>query len=790
MKKRSLLLITLTLMCCLLLLAACNQNGQDEDTGTEADATVGDPTAAPTDAPTEAPTEEPTEAPTEAPTEEPTENYFDVNRIDLVEPDPSKIPDMTIADDGYNIFTLTKGNEWGYRYGCTYLYNDDGSIDAYFACVGTISGEWDWISYRHSPDGGETWGNEKVVLTPTQNSMDHFSNCDPGVVYFNGYYYLGYTSTLNSSGYCNNLFVARSKNPDGPFDKWNGNGWGGPECQPIVYFDENWQKWGIGEPSFIELNGTLYLYYTSSSPSGEYCMVATADATDENWPATLKFHGSACKKTTDSLDVKYVEEWGKFIGVATGNRMGTSSWLALYESNDGLTFTLVDAVKEGTYQYLHNAGISSRRNGHIRITEDADKLRVIYAYGDGWGIWNTRVQPITLVLGSGNNIAAEKSKANIPDPLDRVPKRTAEEQYTAMIRPKYDVYEYPVTKERFTIQLIAYNADFKAESLRTRDTEPVYSDYDPNVIRIENNIGYPVGVGETEVTVTYRGVSNHFWVRITETDEIGKGKTATDFRAVNDNITICMGERTIYKPQIRAQIVWDNKTFTELYVDEAAKQADQGEVLTFTGFDTDIISVNAQGIITAKAVGETDVLVTWKDKTVVVHVTVTDDGAFGHFSVANDTQTLNYENLDFTKKATLEAVTAANNADVAFADNSTRLSATGDDSFIRIGYENAEKPLSLANYKGVEITYLCPTTNSADANKAQLFVMTSAAPGASEEASQKMDLTADGKQHTLTFNFEGRSFWTSELTQLRWDFFDHAANGDVMSLISVKLIKK
>ena len=104
MKKRSLLLITLTLMCCLLLLAACNQNGQDEDTGTEADATVGDPTAAPTDAPTEAPTEEPTEAPTEAPTEEPTENYFDVNRIDLVEPDPSKIPDMTIADDGYNIW--------------------------------------------------------------------------------------------------------------------------------------------------------------------------------------------------------------------------------------------------------------------------------------------------------------------------------------------------------------------------------------------------------------------------------------------------------------------------------------------------------------------------------------------------------------------------------------------------------------------------------------------------------------------------------------------------------------
>ena len=100
----------------------------------------------------------------------------------------------------------------------------------------------------------------------------------PGVVYFNGYYYLGYTSTLNSTGFCNNVFVARSGTPDGPFEKWNGNGWGGPECQPIVYYDESWQEWGIGEPSFIELNGKLYMYYTS----GGSTMVATADATNEN----------------------------------------------------------------------------------------------------------------------------------------------------------------------------------------------------------------------------------------------------------------------------------------------------------------------------------------------------------------------------------------------------------------------------------------------------------------------------------------------------------------------------
>ena len=251
--KNKLLLCFLLLMTAALLLAGCTAAGDGTET-TAAATPEGTNTPTPeTNAPvedTEAPETEATE--TDPPAE--TEDYFEVNRIETVLPDTTKVPDMAVTDNGYEIYQLSTAQTWGYRYGCTYLYNDDGTIDAYFACVGTIAGEWDWISYRHSPDGGKTWTNEKIVLTPTQGSMDHFSNCDPGVVYFNGYYYLGYTSTLNSEGFCNNLFVARSKNPDGPFEKWNGSGWGGYEPQPIVYYDQNYTSWGIGEPSFVELN--------------------------------------------------------------------------------------------------------------------------------------------------------------------------------------------------------------------------------------------------------------------------------------------------------------------------------------------------------------------------------------------------------------------------------------------------------------------------------------------------------------------------------------------------------
>ena len=214
------LLLGLTLLLLTALFVGCS-GGEDPVTTddpsatTAEDTTAEDATAAPTEPDGDA-TETPTEEDTEAPTEEVTTDYFEANRIETVKPDENKVIDMAVTDKGYDIYRLPEDQAWGYRYGVTYLYGEDNTVHAYFACVGTISGEWDWISYRRSDDGGATWSEEKIVLTPTQGSMDHFSNCDPGVVYFNGYYYLGYTSTLNEKGACNNVFVARSAIPTAP----------------------------------------------------------------------------------------------------------------------------------------------------------------------------------------------------------------------------------------------------------------------------------------------------------------------------------------------------------------------------------------------------------------------------------------------------------------------------------------------------------------------------------------------------------------------------------------------
>ena len=41
------------------------------------------------------------------------------------------------------------------------------------------------------------------------------------------------------------------------------------------------------EPSFVLMGDTLFIYFNWNNA----CRVATADATKENWPATLKIHG-------------------------------------------------------------------------------------------------------------------------------------------------------------------------------------------------------------------------------------------------------------------------------------------------------------------------------------------------------------------------------------------------------------------------------------------------------------------------------------------------------------------
>ena len=294
-------------------------------------------------------------------------------------------------DEGNIIFYSSEGY---YQYGPSIMRYEDGSMDAWFSSPGNSGSQWDWISYRHSDDGIE-WSDEEIVLRPTPGSKDQCSVCDPGVVFFGGYYYLGYTATdyYAGNGSYNSAFVARSQYPDGPFEKWNGNSWGG-DPEPIIKYEGDPDGFGIGEISFVVLNEDLYIYYTYYDLSGGNIELAKADLT-EDWPSTIRYKESVLlRENQDSLDVVYDERLNKFFGFSIDLRMTEQSRLIMYESQNGKEFTKVDSTKTNIKDFAHNVGVSKSPEGHI---DSNDELLVGYAYGEKWGRWNTVMQRVAII---------------------------------------------------------------------------------------------------------------------------------------------------------------------------------------------------------------------------------------------------------------------------------------------------------------------------------------------------------------------------------------------------------
>lgn len=326
----------------------------------------------------------------------------------LFSPARADAPPFTIqARPGWVIFDAKQGG--AYYYGPSLIINPDGGIDAWFASPGGRGADgqnqWDWIRYRHSTDGGRTWTPDEVVLKPTEGSRDRQSVCDPGAIKIGSWYYLGVTAVEDPKGNDNEVFVARAAKPDGPFEKWNGTGWGGAP-QPILPFRSPPDVWGLGEPSFVVKGGTLFIYYTRNDRDEKgnprsCTMVATAPAGDPNWPARVIPVGKAFDRQSaeDSADVKFDDTYGLFVGVSTAMRLTPGSYMNYRWSKDGVRFSGPGRITGGIMTRAHNMGISGTPAGHI---DHAQKNFIAYAYSTGerpgvsWAYWSTYLNPITF----------------------------------------------------------------------------------------------------------------------------------------------------------------------------------------------------------------------------------------------------------------------------------------------------------------------------------------------------------------------------------------------------------
>ena len=414
--------------------------------------------------------------------------------------DQSQYLQIEATDSGWD--TYKPGRVYGgYRYGPSMILNDDGTIDLWSAANGTY-GFWDAIAYSRLYKDGKIRGKETFVVKPTPGSQDDLSCCDPGVIKFGGYYYVGYTSTMDTRGVDNDVYVARSKKPGGPYEKWDGKGWGGDPV-PLIDWQGDPNVGGAMEPSFVLMGDTLFIYSNWGGP----VLVSTADATDENWPATVVMHGEAIPDTYgdigdvgDSKDVKYVDAFGRFVAVCTTRRFSDDSYVSVWESFDGLTFRPSGFVKTNTAKKLHNCGISGRSDGHIC---EGDPVYLSYGYGPGWGTWGTRMHKVTLSLADAPKTNPENEQ-NLDIPVETHRERAIPEILTiAAEQPTYNV------EKTQQIWIFAYDSDnFNSPILAGIR----YSGYDRSIIRIVGNTVIAVGTGTTRVNACWNGYTCSFVV--------------------------------------------------------------------------------------------------------------------------------------------------------------------------------------------------------------------------------------------------------------------------------------
>lgn len=506
---------------------------------------------------------------------------------------------LILPDEGVEVYMPRDTQTWGYRYGPTIMCND-GIAEAWFASPGDAF-EADWFTYRRSEDGGKTWSYEKVVMAPTPDSMDWFSVCDPTIIKYGDYYYMGYTSTLfaDGGGVCNNGFVGRSKSPTGPFEKWTENGWGEHRTvngktydwigkpAPILYFDENWRQWGTGELSFVVKDDVLYIYSTWTTKKTDNTFysvtnVATADITREDWPATIKPQGVASVRSSgknDSYDIVFCEDLNKFIALSTDLRFSDNSMLAVYESDDGLRFRRVNEIKVNTSFWCHNCGISGDYHHHIK---SGDLMLLGYAYGNSWGKWGTRIHRYDFTL-MDEEFYSERDLENVHREVKLWPREeTLDMSYISMYKPHYMQLHVGETQEA---QIRAYNVCYET----TPVTDAVFSNYDDTIVSIKNNMVTGLKEGYTYVDITKDG---HFCQALIYVRPEGFVFNDPDKKLVSFEPMLKTYNPTLSGKelkQIHAMAIYSDGSWKEI--------CEAGEKVTYENHNPEIITVTENGLV-------------------------------------------------------------------------------------------------------------------------------------------------------------------------------------------------
>ena len=144
----------------------------------------------------------------------------------------------------------------------------------------------------------------------------------------------------------------------------------------------------------------------------------------------------------------------------------------------------------------------------------------------------------------------------------------------------------------------------------------------------------------------------------------------------------------------------------------------------------------------------------------------------------------------FNNAESISMLSNVYNSDVVFSEEygAVKITAKSDncDPHVSVNYE-VDEPIDSKNHKTLTIEYMIPTDNSSSSYAFDLFLCAgdTLAPDGNKRVRQS--LIADGEFHTLQVDLSKYSFWSGEIHQIRFDYFDFCYTSDVMYLKTFSL---
>lgn len=330
---------------------------------------------------------------------------------------------LTQASAQAGFFQMVDALDGGFSYAyAPSIIVKDGVYHVFFCSKGWLTyPAWDSIRHVTSTDG-QTWSQPQVVLQATASNGNDMAACDPSLVFYDGYYYLFYSSAITTAPqtYQTVVQVARSTAISGPYLTYTQRKtWENTPTDPQVLIYplqlHNTQPagYGAGQTSVIVRNGELLMWYTDDTLFVDGQPQVRTYLLKSTNPVSWSPSASAATSLVGqaSIDVKYDSAHAQFVMVRVENEFSATSYLASASSGDGVNWTPLQTVFPASEfpVYSHDGGMAGDENGNLITPNTLVGFGAPYnlANVNNWGQWNLYGAYVDSSLSDG---AALKSR--------------------------------------------------------------------------------------------------------------------------------------------------------------------------------------------------------------------------------------------------------------------------------------------------------------------------------------------------------------------------------------------